>query len=176
MTKAKGDTKKPEAGKPERVTLRLTNEELVNLKNGLTGFLKYEAPKLAHWHADNLLERLESPIRVIERHRERIIKSYAQKGEDGQPLREIDEQGRVGHVIPRDKRLAMRDELDAFMKQPAEKDLIFPASWRIPFDAIPENFVGDWQRAMRRVILMEMEDEEVEPEEPEKESAEEKPA
>jgi hypothetical protein len=152
----------PEKKQPEKVTIRLSNQQLFDLNTGLDGLLGCEADTDVLWNADNILERIAPSIRTIERARERIILKYVKRDGQQEPVREVDHLGRVGHVIPKENRPLLEDELEKFMEQVAPQGITFPASWQIPYEEIPRKFVGKWLKWLRPVVVREQEEEEEE--------------
>jgi hypothetical protein len=153
---------------PEVVRLQLTNRQLIDLHEGLRGFLNYFEPidTNALWNADSILERITGKADVARRGKTRILEKHARKGEDKRPMRQADDQGRVGYVIPRGVKPIADDELEAYLDQPAKLDLdeeakeaviVFPASWRIPYGAFPKAFIGLWLKGLRPVVMREEE-------------------
>lgn len=140
---------------PEVVTIHLTNGELLALKSGLEGFLNWPEPinTDALWHAGDILERISGAVRPIERTDTKIMESHANKDPKGHAIQQADGQGRTGYLIPKAARALVEKEIEEYHKKKGPEGIIFPASWRIPSEAIPAMFIGPWLTGLTPVIV-----------------------
>lgn len=152
MTKAK------EKKKAQKVTVFLTNRQLLSLRDGLKGLLRYEVDRTIAWNAHKTLEAIAGSVSAVEQLRRRILEQHAQQDERGQPMRQVGKDGQVHYVVPTDRRVSLSDAMDGFMEISAEEGYTFPANWRIPFKAIPKKMLGEWLQGIGPLIIAEDEE------------------
>lgn len=151
-------TKAREKKKAQKVTIFLTNRQLLNLRDGLRGLLRYEVDRNIAWNAHKTLEAIAGSVSAVEQLRRRILEKHAQQDDDGQPMRQVGKDGQVHYVVPAPRKVALSDEMDAFMEAKEEEGYTFPAGWRIPFKSIPKKMLGEWLQGIGPLVIAEDEE------------------
>lgn len=160
-----GNGKKQKAkDKAHKLTLSLTNQELLDLRDGLRGLLRYEIDRDVAWKANRALQLIAGPVRAIEDTQNQTLERYARKGEDGKAQRQGNDQGQVSFLIPVEDQPALQDEIDQFLGSKEAEGYTFPADWRIPFEALPKKMMGRWLAGLAPLVLSDEEEAEGEDE------------